>query len=149
MNLKKFAVRGIVVLAIFVALCMFFSGTIRTITTPKVKLISGRRGKLEERTDLTGKLAFPEVEKLGAALPEGMSVTITKVNTRAGYTVKAGDVLVEARVSNYDAALKQYQDAYDQASEQLMNLENKNRGIRITRRDETYAEAYLDRKSVV
>ena len=143
MNLKKFAVRGIVVLAIFVALCMFFSGTIRTITTPKVKLISGRRGKLEERTDLTGKLAFPEVEKLGAALPEGMSVTITKVNTRAGYTVKAGDVLVEARVSNYDAALKQYQDAYDQASEQLMNLENKNRGIRITRRDETYAEAYF------
>ena len=58
MDLKKFAVRGIVVLAVFVALCMFFSGTIRTITTPKVKLTSGRRGKLEERTELTGKLAF-------------------------------------------------------------------------------------------
>ena len=143
MDLKKFAVRGIVVLAVFVALCMFFSGTIRTITTPKVKLTSGRRGKLEERTELTGKLAFPEVDKLGATLPEGTSVTIARVNTRVGYTVKAGDVLVEARVSNYDAALRQFQTAYDQASEQLMTLENKNRNIRITRRDETYAAAYF------
>jgi hypothetical protein len=32
MNLKKFAIRGILFLAIFVALCMFFSGTVRTIT---------------------------------------------------------------------------------------------------------------------
>ena len=33
MNLKRFAVRGIIILAICVALCMFFSGTVRTITT--------------------------------------------------------------------------------------------------------------------
>ena len=35
MNLKKFAVRGLIVLAVAVALCMFFSGTIKTITTAK------------------------------------------------------------------------------------------------------------------
>ena len=32
MNLKKFAIRGLIVLAVAVALCMFFSGTIKTIT---------------------------------------------------------------------------------------------------------------------
>ena len=63
MNLKKFAVRGIVSLAVFVALCMFFSGTVRTITTPKVRLTSAKRGKLEERVELSCKVAFPEVDK--------------------------------------------------------------------------------------
>ena len=58
MNLKKFAIRGLVILTIFVALCMFFSGTIQTITTAKVKLVAGKRGKLEERTELAGKIAL-------------------------------------------------------------------------------------------
>ena len=57
MNVKRFAIRGIVILAIFVALCMFFSGTVRTITTPKVRLTAAKRGKLEERVELSCKLA--------------------------------------------------------------------------------------------
>ena len=65
MNLKKFAVRGIVILAICVALCMFFSGTVRTITTPKVRLTAAKRGKLEERVELACKPAFPEVDEIG------------------------------------------------------------------------------------
>ena len=68
MNLKKFAVRGLVVLAIFVALCMFFSGTIKTITTAKVKITQGKTGRLEEKTELTGKLVFPETEAIGFEL---------------------------------------------------------------------------------
>ena len=142
MNLKKFAVRGIVVLAIFVALCMFFSGTIRTITTPKIKLAAAKRGKLEEKIDLSGKLTFTDVEGVGLELPEETTLTIVKVNTRPGYTCKAGDVLVQAKVTNFEATRKQYQDAYDTASEQLLTLENKNRGIRITRRDQIYTDAY-------
>ena len=143
MNLKKFAVRGIVILAIFVALCMFFSGTIRTITTPKVQLTSGKRGKLEERIQLSCKLVFPSVEKVEVELPEETTLTILAVNTREGYTVSEGDVVVRAKVSNYEQLRKQYQDAYDQASEQLLNLENKNRGIRISKRDQAYADAYF------
>ena len=61
MNLKKFAIRGIMSLAIFVALCMFFSGTVRTITTPKVRLTAAKRGKLEERVTCACKVAFPDV----------------------------------------------------------------------------------------
>ena len=35
MKLKKYAIRGLIIFAVVVALCMFFSGTIRTITTAK------------------------------------------------------------------------------------------------------------------
>lgn len=142
MNLKKFAIRGIVILAICVALCMFFSGTVRTITTPKVRLASAKRGKLEQREELSCKPAFPEVDEIDFELPDDVTLTITRVNTREGYTVQAGDVLVEAKVSNYDSLRKTYQEAYDSASEALMTLENKNRGIRVSPRDEAYADAF-------
>ena len=41
MKLKKFALRGLIALAVAVALCMFFARTVQTITTPKVKLVTG------------------------------------------------------------------------------------------------------------
>ena len=119
MNLKKFAIRGIVILAICVALCMFFSGTVRTITTPKVRLTAAKRGKLEERVELACKPAFPEVEEIGFSLDDDASLTIVKVNTREGYTVQEGDVLVEAKVANYDQLRKTAQESYDSASEAL------------------------------
>ena len=142
MNLKKFAIRGIITLAIFVALCMFFSGTVRTITTPKVRLIAPKRGKLEERIELNFKPSFPEVDRISPDLADEMTLTVVRVNTREGYTVKAGDVLYEAKVTNYDQMYKQYQDAYDAAAEQLLSLESKNRGLRINQRDQAYADAY-------
>lgn len=143
MNLKRFAIRGIVFLAIFVALCMFFSGTVRTITTPKVRMMAPKRGKLEERVELHFRPAYPDVEKIKIELPSDTSLSIVKVNTREGYTVEEGEVLVEAKVANYDQQYKTYQEAYDAASEQLMALEAKNRGIRINQRDRAYADAYF------
>ena len=143
MNLKKFAVRGIVILAICVALCMFFSGTVRTITTPKVRLTSAKRGKLEERIELSCKLAFAETEEIRYPLPDDLTISIVKVDTREGYSVSAGDVVIEAKVANFDQLRKQYQDAYDAAFEALATLENKNRDTRVNKRDEAYADAYF------
>lgn len=142
MNLKKFAIRGIVFLAVFVALCMFFSGTVRTITTPKVILETPKRDKLEERIKLTCKPAFPDAEPVSFALSEGYTLNIVKVNSREGYTVKAGEVIVEAKIAEYDAKYKQYQQDYDTAAAQLLSIENKNRKTRITQRDKAYADAY-------
>ena len=39
------AIKGLVTLAAVVALCMFFSGTIKTISTAKVKLVTAKQGK--------------------------------------------------------------------------------------------------------
>ena len=142
MNLKKFAIRGIIFLAVFVALCMFFSGTVRTITTPKVRLFTPKKGKLEEQIKLSCKPAFPNTEPVSFALSDGITLSIVKVNSRAGYTVKAGEVIVEAKVADYDSKYKQYQSDYDAAAAQLLSIENKNRKTRITQRDQAYADAY-------
>lgn len=142
MNLKKFAIRGIVFLAVFVALCMFFSGTVRTITTPKVRLFVPKKGKLEERIKLSCKPAFPNTEPVSFALSDGITLNIVRVNSRAGYTVKAGEVIVEAKVADYDSKYKQYQSDYDTAAAQLLSIESKNRKTRITQRDQAYADAY-------
>lgn len=143
MNLKKFAIRGLAVLAIFVALCMFFSGTIKTITTAKIKIVQGRNGKLEEKIELSGKLVFSEVDKVGLSLSDGAALSIVKVNARQGYTVKEGDVIVEARVAGYEASMKQYQSEYDAALDSMLQLESKNSAIRVRKSDEIYADAYF------
>ena len=52
--MKKFAIKGLVALAAVVALSMFFSGTIKTISTAKVKLVTAKQGKLEEEIKLSG-----------------------------------------------------------------------------------------------
>lgn len=144
MNLKKFAVRGLVITAVVVALCMFFSGTIKTITTAKIKTTQAKSGRLEEKTSLSGKLVFPEVDPIGFDLEQGQTLQITKVNARVGYDVKAGDVVVEARVADYENTMKGYQQSYDDALDQLLSLESKNGSIRIRRSDEMYAEAYFN-----
>ena len=142
MELKKFAIRGIVILAVFVALCMFFSGTIRTLTTPKVRLVKAKKGKFEERIEITGKLAFPETEQVKPKLQDGTTLTISHVDTRVGYQVEEGDVLMTAQVTNYEQALKTAQKTYDAAVEEQMTLQKKSRDIRPSRRDEIYADAY-------
>ncbi len=147
MNLKKFAIRGIVILAVFVALCMFFSGTVRTITTPKVRLFVPKKGKLEERIKLTCKPAFPNTEPVSFGLSDGITLNIVKINSRAGYTVKAGEVIVEAKVADFDTKYKQYQSDYDSAAAQLLSIETKNRKTRITQRDQAYADAYYSVQS--
>lgn len=148
MNLKKFAARALAVTAIAVALCMFFSGTIKTIATAKVKITRAKSGRLEERTELTGKLTFTDAQPLSFELEQGQSLRITKVNVRSGYAVKAGDVLVEARVADYESSMQGYQASYDEALDQLLTLESKNSGLRIRRSDEIYADAYFDLRSL-
>ena len=49
MKLRKFALRGLITVAVCVALCMFFSRTIESITTPKVKLVKASRGMEMEK----------------------------------------------------------------------------------------------------
>ncbi|MGN0184436.1 MAG: hypothetical protein ACI4AL_04900 [Aristaeellaceae bacterium] len=142
MKLKKIALRGLIGVAVVVALCMFFSGTIENITTPKVKLAKASRGKLVEKLELNGVLAYPEVEEMRLGLPAGQTLTISRVNVRAGYPVKAGDVVLEASVTGYEAAAKQAQDEYDAALDALMEIDRKNEGLTLRRSEQTYADTY-------
>ena len=48
MRLKKIALRGMIILAAIVALCILFAGTLRSLTTPKVDFAEVKNGKFEK-----------------------------------------------------------------------------------------------------
>lgn len=144
MKLKKFALKGLAVLVAVLALCAFFSGTIRTITTPKVRLTAPRMGKLEEEIAITAKVYFPETEQIKPELSDGVTLTVKKVNTRAGYTVEKGDVLIEAEVTGYAEKLAALTREYESAESSLAALERKNADLRVRTADINYVEAYED-----
>ena len=102
MKLKKYAIRGLIIFAVVVALCMFFSGTIRTITTAKVKLLTPRQGKFSEQVELTGKVVFPAAEPVKLENAQGVSLTVTSVKVQPGSEVEEGDVLFTAEIADYE-----------------------------------------------
>ena len=142
MKLKKIAVRGLICVAVAVALCMFFSGTIENITTPKVKLIRPSRGKLTEKVELSATLVYPDAEEQRIDLPAGQTLTIARVNVRPGYAVKAGDVVIEAAVTGYEAAIRQAGEDCDAALDALMEIDRKNEGVSLRRSEQNYADSY-------
>ena len=129
-------------LAAVVALCMFFSGTIKTISTAKVKLVTAKQGKLEEEIKLSGNLTFPQTEDVKLALTSDQSVTIKRVRVAKGRRVAAGDVLFEAEVSGYDKEMESLRGESDAAQKELMELERKNGDVRLKRTEEIWVEAY-------
>ena len=131
--MKKFAIKGLVALAAVVALSMFFSGTIKTISTAKVKLVTAKQGKLEEEIKLSGQLTFPEKEDVKLELSSDQSVTIKRVRVAKGRRISAGDVLFEAEVSGYDKEMESLRSDYDDAQKKLLELERKNGDLRLKR----------------
>ena len=140
--MKKMAIKGLVALAAVVALCMFFSGTIKTISTAKVKLVTAKQGKLEEEIKLSGSLTFTKTEDVKLALASDQSVTIKRVRVAKGRKVAAGDVLFEAEVSGYDKEMESLRSDYETAQKELMELERKNGDVRLKRTEEIWVEAY-------
>ena len=122
MKMKKFALRGLLILAIVVALCMFFSGTVRTLTTPKVRFAQAKNGKFEQEIELKGKVVFPETEEIRVQVPRDLSLTIGQVKVAAGDKVKAGAVLMNAHVTDEEKNLEALQKEYENAQKELRTL---------------------------
>ena len=142
MKMKKFALRGMIVLAVAVALCVLFSGTIRTLTTPKVRYAPVKRGKFESVTELTGKVAFPDSEELTLDIPEGVSLTVTKLLVSPGQKVKQGEKLLTAAVTDAEKTLASLQQEYDSAQNALDAWDRKNGSIRLSRNETLWMETY-------
>ena len=142
MKLKKYAIRGLIAFAVVVALCMFFSGTIRTITTAKVKLLTPRQGKFSEQVELTGKVVFPAAEPVKLENAQGVSLTVTSVKVQPGSEVEEGDVLFTAEIADYEKNMDTLRQSYNEAAGQLADLERKNANLRLRPTDEAWAKAY-------
>lgn len=140
--MKKMAIKGLVALAAVVALCMFFSGTIKTISTAKVKLVTARQGKLEEQIKLQGQLSFPETAEVKLSLPDDQTVTVTRVAVARGRKVSKGDVLFTAEVGGYAKTIESLRKEYETAQTELLELERKNGDLRLKRTEENWVDAY-------
>ncbi|MEA5067258.1 MAG: biotin/lipoyl-binding protein [Eubacteriales bacterium] len=128
--MKKFALKGLAVLAIAVALCMFFAGTVRTIVTPKVKIVQAQSGRLEQSIALKGEVAYPETEEMRIEAARGKSLVVTRVNVRAGYQVKKGDVLFEMEMPDFDEQMDKLKKEYEEKAKKLTDLDITNRKLK-------------------
>jgi len=136
--MKKIALKGLLIVAVVVALCIFFSGTIRTMTTPKVRFAQVRMGKMELESELTGKVVFPETEEYKLKLPEGVSLTVTAVRVSKGDRVRKGATMLNARVTDGEKTLESLQAEVDTAWKELRELEKKTGEIRLTQQEQQW-----------
>ena len=81
MKAKKIAIKGLIAVAALVAVCMFFSGTIRTIATAKVKMTQPRSGKLTQSVELKSTLEFSVNNDV--VLPDALDVNIEVKRVKA------------------------------------------------------------------
>ena len=142
MTLKKFALRGMIVLAAVIALCVLFSGTFRTLTTPKVTITHSRNGKLESSTVLMGKVAFPEEEEMNIQVPEELSLTVRRLYVTPGQKISKGERMIAAEVTDGNKKLLELQAQYVKVRDTLDNWDRKHGDIRLTRNEEAWIDAY-------
>ena len=142
MRLKKFALRGMIGLAVAIALCLIFSGTIRTLTTAKVRYAPVKMGKFESVTEMTGAVAFPEKEDMTLDVPEGLTLTVTRVYASAGQKVKKGAKLFGLAVTDAEKTLASLQQELDTAQAALSSWDRKNGSIRLSRNETLWMEAW-------
>jgi hypothetical protein len=98
--MKKLAIRVGVILAIAVACSLFFSNTIVTITTPKVKFAQVGYKRFEEQIALEGALYFANTDKYTIDEARKTPVTVEKMFVRLGDLVAKGDTICTTRLSD-------------------------------------------------
>lgn len=129
MKLKKFALRGLIVLAVLVALCMFFARTVQTITTPKVQLITASTGRFEEKMNFHAEIHFPKTEEITVEEAADLNVTVKAVHVKPGHYVKAGETIFTAQAPSYEEDMKKLRKDYDAKAKELIDLDIANRKL--------------------
>lgn len=142
MKNRRFAVRALIVLVAAVAVCMVFSGTVQNILTPKVRVASVKNGKLNRSVSLEGKLQYSDSEDFYYPLSGGETCIITQVYIRTGDKVDKGTPMFSMSYQDPEGKRRNLIDAYTEALEEQLEFERKNGEIRLSAREEKYAQAY-------
>ena len=132
--MKKAAVKWLVILVGIVLVCVFFSGTLHSITTAKVQMTKPKTGKLTTEITMTGNLYWPSTRSLFITeMKSEDTLTVRRVAVSAGSYVKSGDLIAECDVTDADARLASLRESYSAREKEYLELEIKNRqrGIRI------------------
>ena len=138
--MKKLAIRAGVILAIVVACSMFFSQTILTITTPKVKFAQVSYKRFEEKITLDGVLYFPKTDKITVEAARKSPVVVDKMYVRVGDRVNTGDTICTTKLSSgYEQALETANQALQQARDAYIQNETANIKLIDTADTDTFA----------
>ncbi|MBP3452921.1 MAG: hypothetical protein J6M20_04315 [Clostridia bacterium] len=121
MKARSIAIKGMLILLCIVLVCLFFSGTIKTIVTPKVQFVTVKTGKLTHHYQFTGKVTYPGAEDFSYTVSQ--PVIISQTSVRPGDKVKAGDTLFSMRFSNQEAMASQLEVVYQNALIAQMEFE--------------------------
>lgn len=127
MKLKKFALRGLIALVVTVAVCMFFSRTVQTITTPKVQIITAEKGRYEEKLTYTAQVYFAQTETIIVDNPYGM--VAEQIHVQPGAYVSTGDAIFTLILPGYWEQKAELQAEYSALSVRLMELDAANYGL--------------------
>jgi len=127
MTKKGKALKGLLILAVIVALCMYFSKTIQTITTPKVKLVQATTGRIEQKINVSAAPYFPVKTEVTLKKAVDTPITVDKVYVSPGLYVEVGDTLFTATVNDYDTKEKDLRDKYKTDAQKLIDLDIANR----------------------
>lgn len=119
MNGKTKALKALCILAVVIALCMFFARTVQTITTPKIQRITATKGKLEEKISISAQVYFPKTEDIRIKDAHTLNMTVDEVMVRPGYQVKAGDVIFTADVPALEEKIDTIREEYDKKVAEL------------------------------
>lgn len=132
---------------------MFFSGTVKTITTAKVQIATAKQGRIEEQIELKGTLLFPSIDALIVPdMFDDVELIIQDVFVKKGKWVEAGEPLFSASVSGYQKLYDAYQEEYNSAQKDAIELERQYWNVRLKRTEEIWLDAYdalLDAKQSV
>lgn len=137
------AMRGLIILAVAVALCMFFARTVQTITTPKVSLVSAQSGRLEVKMNFAGEVYFPETEEFIIKDAAKTSMTVKSVYVSPGHWVDEGDVIFTTEVKSFNDDMKNLQSQYDEKNRSLLDLDIENRKLSKESRQNDLYDAML------
>ena len=127
MSKKKRALKALVWLGVVVAACMYFSRTIQTITTPKVKLAQASTGRIEQKIAVEAKAHFPVETEITLNKAKDYPITVDKVYVKPGLLVKEGDILFTATVNDYQSKEDDLLAKYNEKAQALIDLDIKNR----------------------
>ena len=127
MTKKSKALKALVWLAVVVAVCMYFSRTVQTITTPKVKLAQATTGRIEQKIAVQAKPYFPVETEVTLNKAKDYPITVDKVYVKPGLFVEAGNTLFTATVNDYQSKEDDLLKKYNDKAQELIDLDIKNR----------------------
>ena len=127
MSKKSKVLKAFLILAAAIAICMYFSRTIQTITTPKVKLVTADVGRIEQKISVALTPYFPVKTEITLTKAKDYPITVDKVYVKTGLYVEKGDTILTAVINDYDKKEKELTDSYAKKAQELIELDITNR----------------------